>query len=233
MPQPGSPRVPTMRRGHLVWLLLLAAVPAAPAGDRPGRENVKAAEEYVKRLIEDAKPSVVAVVVSHSDKYPPLPPAERSVPGRLGRYVLPQPLPGLRFAAPTEPNKLDLSDPQNIPDNQYGSGVVLDDADGLILTAYHLIEGATKIYVRTSAGKGSYADIHAADARSDLAVLKLLDRPAGLKAVRIADVRLGPGPNGEKPTVAEGTSVISLGYPLGVGVAEGPPSASRGIVGGV
>jgi serine protease Do len=130
------------------------------------------------------------------------------------------------------PDKLDLSDPHNIPDNEYGSGVVLDES-GLILTTYHLIEGATKIYVRTAGGKGSYADVHAADARSDLAVLKLLHPPAGLRAVKFADVRVGPGPNGEKPTVARGEWVISLGHPLAAGFADGTPSASWGILSNV
>ena len=59
-----------------------------------------------------------------------------------------------------------------------GSGVVVD-ANGLILTNYHVVQDATKIFVRLPGGKQSYADIHAADPRSDLAVLKLLTPMAG------------------------------------------------------
>ena len=85
----------------------------------------------------------------------------------------------------------------------FGSGVVIDP-DGLILTNYHVVQNATKIFVRLAGGKSSYADIHAADPRSDLAVLKLLNanlpplragfplrrccRQAGARPIRADDV---------------------------------------------
>jgi len=128
--------------------------------------------------------------------------------------------------------KLDLADLATVADNPFGTGVVLD-ADGLILTNYHLIEGARKIYVRGPGGRGSYADIHAADARSDLAVLKLLRPLPDLKPIVIAEGRLVGGPKGEKPTIARGMWVIALGHPGAAGFPDGVPTASWGILSGV
>ncbi|OWK44356.1 S1C family serine protease [Fimbriiglobus ruber] len=220
--------------------MLFAVVPVDARGDDgAARDKVKAIEQHLKQVIDAAEPGVVAVVVSHK-KYPPLPASDRLPQGRLGRYpvadvvrqVRPLGFPGGAGFSGIDP-KLDLSDPQNIPDNQFGSGVVLDDRNGLVLTAYHLIESATKIYVRSSSGRGSYADIFAADARSDLAVLKLIDPVPGLRAIKMAAVRLTPGPNGEKPSVARGMWVISLGHPQAAGFADGTPSASWGILSNV
>jgi serine protease Do len=221
-----------MRRGPLATALLAIAVLPAAADD-PVRDKVKAVEDQIRRAIDTAEPSIVAVVVSHSTKYPPLPADERTQPGRLGTY--PRATDFLAHGRPQPRDydpRLDLSDPLNTPDHSYGSGVVIDP-DGLILTTFHLIEGATKVYVRTASGKGSYADIHAADARSDLAVLRLIDPPPGLKAIRFADVRTGPGPKGETPTVDRGMWVLTLGHPVASGVSDGSPSASWGILSGV
>jgi serine protease Do len=218
-----------MRRGLLGPLLLLAALPSAGAAPPDG---VRATEEHLRKVIATARPSVVAVLVSHSTKYPPLPADERKQPGRLGAYTRQAPLPVGRWRPfVQQPDPLDLSDPENARDYQYGSGVVLD-SDGLVLTNYHLIEGATKIYVRTSTGRGFYADIHAADARSDLAVLKPAEPlPRGLSPdpIKFADVRV----RGPKPTVAEGMFVVTLGHPAATGVADGKASASWGILSNV
>jgi S1-C subfamily serine protease len=88
------------------------------------------------------------------------------------------------------------------------------------------------VYVRGAAGKGGYADIFAADAKSDLAVLKLLDPPAGmgLKAVTPAEVRLMESPAGQKPTLKRGSFVVTVGHPLAAGAGDGQPSASWGSV---
>ena len=215
-----------MRRGlsALGVLTLLAAAPA----DEP-RDTVRAVERHMRQVIDAAEPSVVAVVVSHK-KYPPQ--GDAAGPGRLGGYTPPPEARRGPVDRPPVDHTLDLSDPDNVPDHQYGSGVVLDES-GLILTSYHLIEGATKVYVRGPSGRGSYADIHAADARSDLAVLRLIHPVPDLKAVAFGDVRVSPGPNGEPPTVARGMWVIALGHPAAAGAADGSPSASWGILSNV
>lgn len=219
-----------MRRGLLGLLLTVTITPVAFAAPPP--EGVRAAEDHLRKVIAAAEPSVVAVVVSHSTQYPRLPADDRKVPGRLGGYAQPEVMRVGRWRqAVQQPDPLDLSDPLNARDYLYGSGVVLD-ADGLILTTYHLIEGATKIFVRTASGQGFYADIHAADARSDLAVLKPADtlpREPALTPIKFADVRT----KGEKPTVAKGMWVVALGHPAAAGIADGSASSSWGILSNV
>lgn len=212
------------------------AVPFAAAAD----PDLKSLEGQIQKVVDAATPSVVSVVVSHSKEYKPLPKAK---PGELGGvdlndYLRPEDLRQPRFPRQTAPppHPLNLSAAENVGDHLFGSGVVLDEKAGLILTPYHLIEGARKVYVRGPEGKGSYADIHAADAKSDLAVLRLIDpkgsdgRGLGLKAVKMADVRLTAGPDGEKPTVKKGSLVIALGHSTAAAVGEGSASASWGVL---
>jgi S1-C subfamily serine protease len=115
--------------------------------------------------------------------------------------------------------RYDLGDRTNIPE-AFGSGVVIDRG-GLLLTNYHVVRGATKVFVRLPAGKGSYADIHAADARSDLAVLRLLDP----RVVPLSPIRFGDGGK-----VRKGQWVLALANPYAAGFRDGSPSASWGIV---
>src|SRR5207248_850385 len=96
---------------------------------------------------------------------------------------------------------LDLSLPDTVPES-FGSGVVID-AGGLVLTNAHVVRDATKIYVRLPGNRGSWADIHALDPRSDLAVLKLTDKVPDLKPIKFGD--------GDK--VKRGQFVISLANP--------------------
>src|SRR5262249_52780164 len=82
---------------------------------------------------------------------------------------------------------------------------------------------ATKVYVRVpvkGGSAGSYADIHAADPRSDLAVLRLIQPPERLTAVTFGD--------GGK--VRKGDWVIALANPYAAGFRDGSPSAPWGIV---
>lgn len=208
-------------------------VPAVPVATVPVPPVVEQLETQIRDVIDHAEPSVVAVVVSHSERYKQVDAADRAR-GKLDRYTPPErnPLELLPRNTP-ELARLDLSDPANVADHLYGSGLVLDAKNGLILTTYHLIEGATKIYVRSASGPGSYANLHAADSRSDLAVLKLIDPVSGLKPVRFADVRVDMGARNRKPTVQRGMWVIAMGHPLAAGFADGKPSASWGIISNV
>jgi serine protease Do len=115
--------------------------------------------------------------------------------------------------------KLDLADLAHVP-QAFGSGVVIDAA-GLILTNYHVVQDATKIFIRLPGGKASYADIHAADPRSDLAVLRLLDP----KAAPLQPLALGDADRLER-----GQFVLSIANPFAVGFRDGQPSASWGIL---
>src|SRR5262249_3424919 len=130
-------------------------------------------------------PCVACVVVSRSDRYPKMNAPEQ--PGKLGGF-------DKEAFLKANPNQkrlavsLDLADPHSIPDHGFACGVVIDA--GLTLTPYHVVEGATKIYVHLPERGGSYADIHAADSRSDLAVLKLITPPPGMLPIQFGTVRL-------------------------------------------
>lgn len=219
---------------HLLPLAaVLVLLPCTRAADPP---SLKAVEEQMQQVIEDVTPTVVAIVVSHAE-YPPDTDRKKK-PGQLGGYESSQQPDDRRFGRRGWPgqrqlplDRLDLTRPENTADHLFGSGVVLDPQAGLVLVPYHLIDGATKVYVRASDGSGSYADIFASDSKSDLAVLKLISPPAaGMKAVRFADVRLADTPDGKKATVKRGSWVIAVGHPLAAGAGDGSPSASWGIV---
>lgn len=100
-----------------------------------------------------------------------------------------------------------------------GSGFVVNP-DGYIVTNYHVIEGAGSILEVTLAdGSVLDAEVVGADARSDLAVLKVdagHDLPA-LSLATLADVHVGD-------------DVVAIGYALDLAAGRGDPSVTRGIV---
>jgi serine protease Do len=197
------------------------------AADPP--DAIRAIQVQTRKVIEAAEPSVVAVVVSRTP-YPGQSP-EDIARGVLGSYQSPSE--SRRFIpVPPELKRLDLADPGNVANNSYGSGLVLAD-DGRVLTNYHLIDGATKIYVRGVGGKGGYADIHAADARSDLAVLKVHAAPIEWKVAKLADARFVRAPGGEPPNVRKGDFVVVMANAFAAGFPDGSPSASFGMVSNV
>jgi S1-C subfamily serine protease len=121
-----------------------------------------------------------------------------------------------------DPKNHALDDPALVPES-FGSGIVIDP-NGLVLTCYHVVRDAAKVYVRLPGGKGSFADVHAGDPRSDLAVLALQDRKLfPLKALK-------PGDGG---AVRKGSLVLGLANPYAAGFRDGSPSASWGIISNV
>ncbi|WP_020470132.1 trypsin-like peptidase domain-containing protein [Zavarzinella formosa] len=196
-----------------VWLLLPAT---AWAEIPPGALEL---QQTIHQVIEKAEPSVACVLVSRSGKYAELNEVPSpAIPGKLGGF---NPIRHMRLADGVQlalVKRLDLADPEAVPDS-FGSGVVLD-ATGLILTNYHVIEKATKIYVRLPGdSKGSYADIIGADSRADLAVLRVIT-PLTLKPITF----------GDGTRVRKGDWIVSLANLLGTGFRDGSPSASWGII---
>jgi serine protease Do len=186
-----------MRVAGTALFALVLVVAALPARDEPRKEELlQAINRQLRTARETAGPAVASVVVSRSDRYPKSGTADQ--PGKLGGY---DPKEFLR-GHPGEDGlarDLDLSRADNIPDHGSACGVVID-ASGLVLTPYHVVDGATKVYVYLPGRSGSYADVYAADGRYDLAVLKLLTPPDGLTPLKFANLRLNavgatsPGP---------------------------------------
>jgi S1-C subfamily serine protease len=209
------------RRSPLLALILLLALPLAGRADEKARlKEVLELQEAMEQAIEKAEPSIACILVSRSEGYAKFNAAPSpDTPGKLGKFS------SQTLIGPEQDEKtrkqiiaLDLSHPDHQPE-AYGSGVVLDET-GLILTNAHVVRGATKIYVRLPGNRGSYADIHALDPRSDLAILKLIDKIPDLKPLKFGD--------GGK--VRKGQFVLTLANPFAAGFRDGSPSASWGIV---
>lgn len=86
----------------------------------------------------------------------------------------------------------------------YGSGVIIDDVRGLILTNAHVIDQATTITIRLNDGRKAGAVILGADYETDLAVLQInLD---GLTAI----------PVGSSAALRVGDQVVAVGDAFGL-----------------
>jgi S1-C subfamily serine protease len=216
-----------MYRTALASSLLLLPAALLSAADKPAAEEPLAAlQNSVAGVIDRAAPSVVCVLVSRSDGYKQLgalPPTDS--PGRLAGFDADRLREEAkkRFDRTREAlvNRLDLAGPNHVPES-FGSGIVIDES-GLVLTNYHVVRDATKVYVRLPGAKGSYADIHAADPRSDLAVLKLLAPPRGLKATEL----------GRGEDVRRGQFVLALTNTFAAGFRDDGPGAELGMVSAV
>lgn len=98
-----------------------------------------------------------------------------------------------------------------------GSGTgVIANADGMILTAYHVVRGATAIEVRFADGTRSAATVAAADPASDIAALTASTLPSV-----VVPTVLGGG-------VAVGDEVVAIGDQLGLA-----QSTTAGVVSGL
>jgi serine protease Do len=208
-----------MHRSARAFALL--AVLVLPVQGRGQAREAESLQETFQRIIDKAEPSIGCVLVSRSEDYGRYDAApSASTPGKLGRFSAGPFIDRTPLDQLDHLKALDLSRPEHVPE-AFGSGVVIDAENGLVLTCAHVIRRATKIYVRLPGGRGSYADIHAADPRSDLAVLRLLDPPKkGLKALKFGD--------GDK--LRKGQWIVSLSNPYAAGFRDGSPSASVGIV---
>jgi putative serine protease PepD len=91
------------------------------------------------------------------------------------------------------------------PQEGSGSGSILDQ-QGNILTNYHVIEGAQKLSVSLG-GKDYAATVVGGDPDTDLAVIKLVEKPAGALTVI---------PLGDSDRLVVGQKVLAIGNPFGL-----------------
>jgi len=211
------------------FVALGLCLPASARADEPKhRELLEAFQKQLAAVAFEAGPSIACVVVSRSELYPAL---KSDTPGRLGKFDRKEFLKsGNTPERARLAGSLDLADPSVIPDHGYAGGVVIDSA-GLVLTPYHVVAGATKVFVFLNGGTGSYADIYAADARSDLAVLKLMDPPPPekLRPIRFGTVRT-PQEDPASATVTAGKLVVLLANPYSSSFRFEKPSAAFGAI---
>ncbi len=87
-----------------------------------------------------------------------------------------------------------------------GSGVIVN-ADGTVLTNYHVVEGAEKLTVQMENNKTYSAKIVGSDEPSDLAVLKIEGAEGNFPFLNL----------GDSNQVRVGDIVLAIGNPLGIG----------------
>lgn len=104
-----------------------------------------------------------------------------------------------------------------ITDGGHGSGVVID-SKGLVLSAYHVVEGVNKIDVKFSSGLTLQAEIFTFDKSKDLVLLDI--NGEGFSALPIA---------WDKNDLELGEEVITIGTPAELELGQ---SVSKGIVSG-
>jgi putative serine protease PepD len=92
------------------------------------------------------------------------------------------------------------------PQEGSGSGSVLDQ-QGNILTNYHVIEGAQKLSVSMGGKKDYPAVVVGGDPDTDLAVIRLTEKPAGALTVV---------PLGDSDKLVVGQKVLAIGNPFGL-----------------
>jgi S1-C subfamily serine protease len=200
--RPGARAYRCLGLAVLGALALFLPVALAQESDDPPEKQALALQQHVQKLIGQVEPSIACVLVSRSEDYQRFG-QELSLgqPGKLGKYlpdVVERHLQKLGLAADKRQqilHRLDLADPDNVPE-------------------------ASKVFVRLVGSQGSYADILAADPRSDLAVLRLLSSDLHLKTI----------PFGDGAAVKRGQFVLCLAHPFAAGFQDGQCSASWGMI---
>jgi tetratricopeptide (TPR) repeat protein len=138
--------------------------------------------------------------------------AEDAPPTTAARLLAPEEL--FAMASPSVV-LVEVSDAKMVPTGQ-GSGFFVS-SDGLVVTNFHVINGASFVSVRRTDGSTCFVEgVAATDEKSDLALLKI--NSLGTPLLKLADP--------EPPKV--GTRVFAIGNPLGM-----TNTLSEGLVSGV
>ena len=95
-----------------------------------------------------------------------------------------------------------------------GSGVVVDEA-GIIVTNYHVIDGASRVLVHFPDGRDLEGEVAGGDAATDLAVVRV--EAGGLRAA----------PLGDSDNLKVGQIALAIGNTLGL---PGGPTVSVGVI---
>ena len=102
-----------------------------------------------------------------------------------------------------------------MPRQSIGSGVIIDAAQGLVVTNHHVVQGADSIVVTLSDRREFNAMLVGSDAGTDVALLRVMAEDAAFAEI----------PIGDSSALAVGDYVVAIGNPFGLG-----QTATAGIV---
>ncbi len=185
---------------------------AQPAAAAQPIDVVSAIEKVLSDVIAQAEPSVVAI---HRDK-------NENAQETLAVRGKDRRLRAADARVPRARMSLDEGDPISF---DFGSGVVVG-SQGEILTAFHVVRGASRLIVRATDRQVFEAEVVAADPRSDLAVIAPVSVPG------LEKPKLKPIPIGDAATLRKGSFLVVLGNPFNA-ARDGKASASWGILSNV
>ncbi len=174
------------RLATVVAVFVLAAALAACSGKPPGGPDGTGVQQAFVAAVDRAVPAVVNI---------------RTVT-RFPRTVPARPRGGSRRSPESFGDTLD--EDGGVRENSLGSGVVVGE-DGLIVTNEHVVRGADEIIVRLADRSEYEARVVGADARTDIAVLRI--KPARPLPVAVL---------GDSSRLKVGEWAIAVGNPFGL-----------------
>ncbi|MBV8495149.1 MAG: DegQ family serine endoprotease [Gammaproteobacteria bacterium] len=174
-------------RGAFPWLLLTAALVAAPLPAALPPAVGETALPTLAPIVKKVSPAVVNI-------------ATRGTIRELGPQnpLLDDPFFRRFFDVPPE------SGARERPFQSAGSGVIFDAKNGYIITNAHVVENASEITVTLQDSRDLKAEILGSDVPSDVAVLKV--KPEGLSQIGL----------GDSSRIEVGDFVLAIGNPFGL-----------------
>ena len=175
--------------GAVIAVAVLAALRAAAWPFKDGETPTLAP------LLQRVTPAVVNIAVV-------------GTAAETGNPLLEEPLFRRFFEGPDAPLT------PSMPRQSIGSGVIIDAAQGLVVTNHHVVQGADSIVVTLNDRREYTARLVGSDAGTDIALLQVM-----------ADSDLTEIPIGNSTELAVGDYVVAIGNPFGLG-----QTATAGIV---
>jgi hypothetical protein len=193
-----------LNRGPLAPGAFFALRPSEAAGCRFDlRMVLESGQEVVRRNTDICADRTVAMALPQGAAPPPV--AQRTPPPAPGAPDdKPAPLPGGVAAGPGA-----APGPRPNPNARASTGTGFVVGPEQVLTNHHVIEGCSRILVRTADGRTLPGRVPAYDARRDLALVRVTGSPGPVLAFRANAVR-------------RGESVVTYGFPLSGLLSSGP-----------
>jgi S1-C subfamily serine protease len=191
-----------LNRGPLAPGAAFALRPSESAGCRFDlRLVLEDGQEVVRRNADICAERTVALTL------PAAPPQAGRAPAAPDNK--PSPLPGVAAAPGVAPGALPGPGARPNPNARASTGTGFVVGPEMVLTNQHVIEGCSRILVRTADGRSLPGQVPAADARRDLAIVRVTGSPGPVLAFRANPVR-------------RGESVVTYGFPLAGMLSSGP-----------